>query len=283
MISNETTSRRLKRTFGRLLLSFGTLGYSYWIAPFRFALTYTDILIPRLPAAFDGFRIVAFGDVHYNWRITAKHVAQVVAMANSVQPDIVFLLGDYVSKQGKLAFPTGLADLQARLGVYAILGNHDFLGRDGIVTQQLERIGATVLRNRSLALEQGGQHVWVAGVDDLRSHQANLQQALAGIPIDEVKILLAHNPDFADRVSRVEPYIDLQLSGHTHGGQVKLPLLGPPALPHNHKEWLAGLYNVNGMWLYVNRGIGMSSIAHRLNVRPEVSVITLRSGMRGKA
>ncbi len=276
MISNETPSRRLKRTFGRLLLSFGTLGYSYFVAPFRFALTHTDIPIPRLPTAFDGFRIVAFGDVHYNWRIEAKHLAQVVVMANSVQPDVVCLLGDYVSKQGKLAFPDGLANLQARLGVYAILGNHDFLGRDRIVTRQLERIGATMLRNRNVALEQGGQRIWLAGVDDLRSHQANLQQALAGIPAVDVKILLAHNPDFAARASRLEPPIDLQLSGHTHGGQVKLPLVGPPALPHNHREWLAGRYNVNGMWLYINRGIGMSSIAHRLNVRPEVSVITLR-------
>lgn len=276
MISNETPSRRLKRTFGRLLLSFGTLGYSYLVAPFRFELTRTDIPIPRLPAAFDGFRIVAFGDVHYNWRIEAKHIAQVVAMANSVQPDVICLLGDYVSKQGKLAFPSGLADLKARLGVYAILGNHDFLGRDRIVAQQLERVGATILRNRNVAIEQGGQRIWLAGVDDLRSRQANLQQALTGIPNDEVKILLAHNPDFAARTSRIEPPIDLQISGHTHGGQVKLPLVGPPALPHNHKEWLAGRYNVNGMWLYINRGIGMSSIAHRLNVRPEVSVITLR-------
>ncbi len=276
MISNETPSRRLKRTFGRLLLSISTLGYSYFVAPFRFALTHTDIPIPHLPAAFDGFRIVAFGDVHYNWRIEAKQIAQVVTMANSAHPDVVCLLGDYVSKQGNLAFPSGLADLRARLGVYAILGNHDFLGRDRIITHQLERVGATVLRNRNVAFERSGQRIWVAGVDDLRSHQSNLQQALAGIPNDEVKILLAHNPDFAARASCIAPPIDLQLSGHTHGGQVKLPLVGPPALPHNHKEWLAGRYNVNGMWLYVNRGTGMSSIAHRLNVRPEVSVITLR-------
>jgi uncharacterized protein len=276
MISNETLSRRLKRTAGRLLLSFGTLGYSYFVAPFRFELTHTDVPIARLPAAFDGLKVVAFGDVHYNWRIVAKHIAQVVAMANNANPDAIFLLGDYVSKQGKLAFPTGLADLQARLGVYAILGNHDFLGRDRIVTRQLERSGATVLRNRNLALEQGGQRIWVAGVDDLRSRTANLGQALAGIPGTEVSILLAHNPDFAARAARIEPCIDLMLAAHTHGGQVKLPILGPPALPHNHKEWLAGLYRVNGMWLYINRGIGMSSIAHRLNVRPEVSVITLR-------
>ncbi|PZS01326.1 MAG: metallophosphoesterase, partial [Candidatus Chloroheliales bacterium] len=159
----------------------------------------------------------------------------------------------------------------------------DFLGRDRIVTQQLERIGANVLRNRNVAIERGGQRIWVAGVDDLRSRTAHLGQALAAIPADEVKILLAHNPDFAARAARIEPGIDLMLAAHTHGGQVKLPIFGPPALPHNHKEWLAGLYRVNGMWLYINRGIGMSSIAHRLNARPEVSVLILRSGMRHEA
>lgn len=276
MINNFTLKRRLMRSAGRMLLSYGTLGYSYFVAPFRFQLTRTSIFLPRLPPSFDGFRIVAFGDIHYNWRIKAQHVAQVVARANEAQPDVVFLLGDYVQKQGKSAFPTGLGDLQARLGVYAILGNHDFLGRDRIVTAQLERIGATVLRNRSVAIEQGSERIWVAGVDDLRAHSANLSHALADIPADELKILLTHNPDLAARASRIHPYIDLQLSAHTHGGQVRLPIFGPPALPHHHKEWLSGLYCVNGMWLYVNRGIGMSSIAHRLNARPEVSLITLR-------
>lgn len=277
MITNFSIKRRLARSVGRMILSFGTLGYSYFIAPFRFALTRTDIWLERLPTRFDGLRIVCFGDTHYNWRITAKHMQQVVAMTNAAQPHLICLLGDYVQKQGKSAFPTQLADLYAPLGIYGILGNHDFLGRDKLVTAQLQQAGVTVLRNRNLSIERGEQRIWLAGVDDIRQHTADLGQAVAGIPAEEFTILLAHSPDYAVRASQLSsPRIDLQLSGHTHGGQVVLPIFGPPALPHNHKEWLAGRYNVAGMQLYINRGIGMSSIAHRLNASPEVSVLTLR-------
>ena len=138
----------------------------------------------------------------------------------------------------------------------------------------LTDVGITVLRNVACKVADG---LWVAGVDDVWERYADLDLALTGVPPGEAVVLLAHEPDYADTAA-ADGRVGLQISGHSHGGQVRLPILGPPILPYLATKYDAGKYRVKDMWLYVNRGVGLISPAVRFNCRPEVTVLTFLAG-----
>ena len=145
-----------------------------------------------------------------------------------------------------------------------------------MVQAGLEAFDLPVLFNANVRLPVGSADLWLAGVGDVWEGHADLDRALAGIPSGATTILLAHEPDYADRVAGQK--VALQLSGHSHGGQVRLPLFGSPILPWLGRKYPYGLHRVGDMWLYTNRGVGLVPLAVRFNCRPEVTLIQLVSG-----
>ncbi|MGA8153243.1 MAG: metallophosphoesterase [Terriglobales bacterium] len=247
-----------------------------------------EMPLPRLPAAFDGFRIAQLSDFHYDEIFSVVPIRAAVEMVNQLHPDLVVLTGDFVTgsygrphlpdrKSAGMAQPCAslLSGVRSRLGSVAILGNHDVLTDPAFVMESLQSHGIAVLRNGSTAIEQNGMRLWLCGLDSLDG-RPNLEVAMRGIPGDEAVILLVHEPDFADRAARHS--VDLQLSGHSHGGQIWLPGIGAPWLPQFARKYPRGQYRVGSLPLYTNIGLGTIRVPVRLNCPPEVTLVTLRTG-----
>jgi predicted MPP superfamily phosphohydrolase len=157
---------------------------------------------------------------------------------------------------------------------YAIMGNHDATAYPELIVAALESHQIPVLKNRSVPLERSGRRIWLAGIDDVLKGSPDLAATLAAIPPGETTILLAHEPDFADQAARHA--VDLQFSGHSHGGQIWIPGIGAPWLPEKAHKYPRGLYQVGGLTLYTNFGIGTIRVPIRINCPPEVTLFTLR-------
>lgn len=277
----ESLSRRrfIKRLAGGLgavtLTSLGPAAYARLVEPHWLRLSRLDVRLDGLQPHLDGFKVLLLSDLHRGPQVDQSHIAQAVDLAQAVQPDLVLLAGDYVSRSADYAPSCAkeLARLQAPAGIHACLGNHDHWTDADAVAGALTDVGIGVLRNQASLVVEG---LWVAGVDDVWERQDDLDAALSGVGQSGTVLLLAHEPDFADQVAR-DGRVALQLSGHTHGGQVNLPLLGPPVLPYLGQRYPAGLYQIGPMQLYVTRGVGLVSPAVRFNCRPEVTLLTLRA------
>ena len=245
-----------------------------------------NIRLPGLPEAFHGFRIVLMGDMHFGPYIGQAQVQRAVRLGLSLKPDLTILTGDFVShpflerngpRGARHAEPCAqvLQQLKAT-PVVSILGNHDYWNDPDIVAEILDSHGLQVLRNQAIPLERDGQRIWVVGVDDVYEDANDLDQALQGVPPTETRIVAVHEPDFADETARHS--IDLQVSGHSHGGQVRIPGYGAPVLPRLGRKYPIGLNRVGNLQVYTNRGIGMVAPPVRLNCSPEVTLITLVGG-----
>ena len=246
-----------------------------------------SIRLRSLPEAFHGFRIVFMGDMHFGPYAGKPQVERAVRLALSLKPDLTILSGDFVSHP--LSLPNGpegarhaepcaevLQQLTGTLPgtrVVSVLGNHDHWNGPDAVADALDSHGLKVLRNQSLPLERDGRRIWIVGVDDVYAHANDLDKALERVPATETKIVAVHEPDFADRTAK-HP-VDLQLSGHSHGGQVRIPGYGAPILPHLGRKYPIGLNQVRDLQVYTNRGIGVVFPPVRLNCSPEVTLITL--------
>jgi predicted MPP superfamily phosphohydrolase len=204
------------------------------------------------------------------------HVARAVQIANDLQPDLTVLTGDYVWHDAQDIFDLApvLGQLNARLGVFSILGNHDVWTSPRLIKQALQRQHIPVLHNRGVTLGSGAGQFYLAGIDDGWSGHPDLAAALESIPRIMPTILLAHEPDLADEFA-LDRRIDLQLSGHTHGGQVQLANNKPLVAPYLGRKYVSGLHRVREMWVYTSRGIGTTGIPLRLNCPPEITHITL--------
>ena len=197
--------------------------------------------------------------------------------ANELAPDLIVLTGDYVLETAESIFDLtpALARLNARHGIFAILGNHDHWTNPAVVQQGLAEYGIELLHNRGVLLNQS--QLLLAGVDDLWSGEPDIEAALADWREDVPTVLLAHEPDFADDFL-ADGRIQLQLSGHSHGGQVRVPGMGPVVLPRYAQKYHNGLYSVSQGQVYTNRGIGIIGPAVRLNCPPEITEIVLQVG-----
>jgi predicted MPP superfamily phosphohydrolase len=246
-----------------------------------------DMPLARLPAAFDGFTIAQLSDFHYDEVFSIVPIRRAIEMVNRLNPDLVVLTGDFVTvpmfsldsqrQSAKVAEPCAklLSQLRSRLGSFAVLGNHDVESDAGFVTASLQSHGITVLRNRSQVVEQDGARLWFCGLDSL-DRDPRLDLALRGVPGDDAVILLVHEPDFADEASGYS--VDLQLSGHSHGGQIWLPGIGAPWLPEHARKYPRGHYTVGALPLYTNVGLGTIRMPVRLNCVPEVTLFILHAG-----
>lgn len=250
-------------------------------------ITRLDVPLRRLPSRFDGLRIVQLSDFHYDRYVDVRIITSAVQAANQLQPDLVVLTGDFVTQgpfTGQYDPPSArdaepcsqiLSRLRSRLGIFAVLGNHDYYTDPNMVAEILRSRGFHVLRNHSFAVEQEGSRLWIAGVNDVVAGADDLELALQKIPASETVVLLAHEPDFADWVPPGR--VDLQLSGHSHGGQIVLPVIGPPYLPPLARKYPWGLRQLGPLTLYTNRGVGTITLPLRFNCPPEITLFTLRS------
>jgi hypothetical protein len=268
------------------IAALGTDGY---LESYRLQLKKIEIPLRRLPHQFDGFTIVQLSDFHYEEEFSALPIRRSVELVNSLRPDLVVFTGDFVTvpmfrfgQRGARAsanavFPCAavLSGIKAPMGSFAILGNHDAYSNPALVASGLRSHGIPLLKNSCVPIERDGARFWLAGVDDALEGQPDLGAAIKKIPSGEPIILLAHEPDFADEAALTP--VDLQLSGHSHGGQIWIPGLGAPWLPPLARNYPRGFYKIENMLLYTNVGIGTIRAPIRINCIPEVTHITLRS------
>lgn len=277
----KATRRGFLKAFGHTVIG-GSLaavtGYTYatYVEPGWLSIERVQIPCKNLKPALGGLKVVQMSDFHLHPFTEVGLIQAAVDKANALKPDLTLLTGDYVLAGADSIFELApvLAGLNARYGVFTILGNHDWWTDAVVVRQGLRQQGLPVLHNEGVLLQIGGQQLYVAGVDDCWSGQPNLEAALAQLPAGVPAILLAHEPDFAEQFAR-DGRLSLQLSGHSHGGQVRLPGLAPFVLPRYAEKYHTGLYQVDGMWLYTNRGIGVIGPPVRFNCPPEITEITL--------
>jgi len=280
-------SRFTRRNFliGTGVTAAGLALYSGEISRHELDIVYRPIAIANLPEPFHGYRIVQISDIHLDEYTEPFFLERIVRHVNTLAPDLVLLTGDFIT-HGSLTFIAGghalrrcaeiLTTLTAPLR-YAVLGNHDVNFDAPEVVRALTAHGTPVLVNQYLPVERKGSRFWLCGVDDPGTSSPNLDLAIPAKP-DGPVILMAHEPDYADSVI-AHPrghLVDLMLSGHSHGGQVRLPFLGPLILPPMGLKYPEGHYRFDQMQLYVNRGIGTVGLPFRLNCPPEITVITLQ-------
>ncbi len=243
--------------------------------------TQVKLTLPRLAPEFHGYRLVQFSDIHMDKWMTPERFSPVVDLVNQQQPDMVAVTGDFVTQEADRYAP-GLVPILRRIsakdGVLAIRGNHDHWAGGPGVNRIIRDSGMVNLCNTAITLRRGAARLHFAGVDDYYVHADRLDLALRKVPAGGAAILLAHEPDYAD-VSAKTGRFDLQISGHTHGGQIDLPVFGRLFLPKYARKYPCGLYHVGDMWLYTNRGLGMTHFHIRYNAKSEITVYTLESGI----
>jgi uncharacterized protein len=266
---------------GSLVLGADTFAYGRLLEPRWLEVSRVPVAVPGLAAAFDGYRIAQISDLHVdNVWMTQERLGTVVSAVNRLNPDLVAITGDFITG-GPLEpllpiLRDELMQLHAPNGVVAVLGNHDHWSGPDLVRGALRDTGMTVLANEVATVERSGTALQVAGVDDHWEGLDRLDLVQRRLTASAPAILLAHEPDFAD-ISAATGRFALQLSGHSHGGQISLPLLGPPLLPPFALRYPRGRYQVGSMVQYTNRGVGMLRPYGRLNCRPEITLVTLRS------
>ncbi len=252
--------------------------YSWQIEPRRIRVTKVNLPVPDLPEAFEGYRIAHISDLHLNFDLLEEHLPVVVDKVNRLNPDMVAMTGDFTGPGAGLQASTkDLAQFQAPDGAWSVLGNHDYHHGVEEVRLATKRAGMRLLCNQQGRISRGRDSLVIAGVDDMLWGFPDLSAALDGVGPDDRVILLAHEPDYA-RIAAADPRIALQLSGHAHAGQVRLPGIGPLILPIFGQLYPFGAYRVGNLGLYVTAGIGAAKYVLRFNCIPEIAVITLVRG-----
>jgi hypothetical protein len=240
-------------------------------------ITTTDIWLRRLSSAHDGLRIVQLTDLHHSLFTPLEEIQRAVHLVNHLRPDLVALTGDYVTLSRDYIWPLAqaLGKVRARLGVFAVLGNHDFQVDPDEVTRALRAQHIRVLRNSHYPLRSRSATLWLVGIDDLWWQADDLDVALHSVPTHDAKILLCHNP-LGVRIAS-EQGVDLVLSGHTHGGQVRLPVVGSVyGRSKLGERFVEGWNRLNGTQIYVSRGIGKVLVPLRVGCPPEIACLRLR-------
>ncbi|WP_231943336.1 metallophosphoesterase [Calothrix sp. NIES-3974] len=258
------------------------LFYAYFIEPNWIEINSIHLTLPHLAQEFNNYRLVQISDIHISKWMTQKRLNYVFQLVNAQKPDLIVLTGDFVSRRQQRFIPllqNTIGQLNAPDGKIAVLGNHDYWSDPEGVDQALTTNQIQNLRNAVTQISRGKAKLYIAGVDDVMVGQHRLDRVINNLPHDGAAILLAHEPDFADTSVKTHKF-DLQLSGHSHAGQLRIPFVTPPVLPILGRKYYAGLYDLGEMKLYTNRGIGMTGFHLRFNARPEITVFTLDAGSR---
>ena len=243
----------------------------YWLTVTELTITDLDV-----PPAFDGLRIAFLTDIHHGPYFSLSRVRDLVEHTNALQPDLILLSGDYVHLESRYIGPCfhELAALHAPLGVYGTLGNHDHYQGALLTSERMVKAGIEWLNNRSLWVERDGARIKVGGVGDLMEGSQNLEATIHDVVDTDFVILLSHNPEYAERLDT--DLVDLQLSGHSHGGQVTLFGRWAPLLPLDYgQKYRSGVVFTDHTVVVVSRGIGTITPPIRLFCRPEIVLVRL--------
>lgn len=254
-----------------------TSAYARLIEPYNYRVSRTDIFIRDLPERFENFRITQLTDIHHGRIVGLDEVRQVVDLAQKTKPDLFALTGDYTTSYRRYIEPCSeaLGDLNAAEGVWAVLGNHDHYTDRELTTRALERKHITVLNNANTVLRRGSETIQLSGIDDWSWAGTDWPRALSGLDHKRPTVLLSHQPSVLDLAESQQ--VSLILSGHTHGGQIKLPVLGAPArFATKELKYAHGLFRRGETQLYVSSGTGVIGLPVRFGVRPEIAVLRLR-------
>ena len=285
----ETNRRQLWRRRLRISVGFFLLAillceiWGFLIEPNRLVVNHATIQINNWPRDFNGLRIAVIGDIHAGAPfIDDLKLRLLVERTNQQQPDLVVLLGDFMSQDtwhGHRVAPEIIANhlkyLQAPLGVYAVLGNHDWWDNGFDVRRSLEQAGIRVLENDVSEVKRGEGSFWLAGLSDLWTRPQKVPETLAKIPSGSAIVALTHNPDVFQHLPQSVP---LLLAAHTHGGQVNFPFIGTPVVPSRFgQRYSAGHVFENDHHLFVTTGIGTSILPVRFRVPPEIVILTIAS------
>jgi uncharacterized protein len=258
--------------------------YTVLLEPGWFRVETVRIPLRRLPKPFSGIRISQISDIHMGGWMDKERLQRVVDLLLKQESDLILITGDFLTghgflsshKQAVVDLKEVMAPLAHTVPTFAVLGNHDYWTDAQAVREMLASCGITDLTNSVFTLTRENASLHLCGVDDVWAGDVRLDEVIARLNDGSPAILLAHEPDFAD-ISSATGKFDLQVSGHSHGGQVVLPLLGPPILPYLGNKYPSGLYQVGNMAQYTNRGVGMLSPAVRFNCPPEITVFVLES------
>ncbi|WP_042349109.1 metallophosphoesterase [Bacillus massiliigorillae] len=275
----------LKRSIATILsisgIGVGSRYYAEYIEPYWIDITNHTISDEYIPNGFSGTTIVQFSDTHLGFQYQLNNLEKTVQLINKIQPDLIVFTGDLMDKPNHYDSPTKiipiLQKLHAPFGKFCIFGNHDHGGYGSdLYKQTMEDSGFMVLQNANTIITNSlKQSIYISGIDDAMLGRPNWENTLNNIPKDAYSILLSHAPDFADRAKNEN--VSLQLSGHSHGGQVKIPFYGALITPPFAKKYYEGMYNLGNMKLYVNKGLGTTRMPLRFFTRPEITIFTLQA------
>jgi uncharacterized protein len=267
----------------------GGAGYSFFVEPQILRITRHSIRLRGLVPSLQDLRIVQLTDIHLGPWISQRYIEKVIERTNALEADFIVLTGDYVHKSPRYIAPvvSTLQGLRAKIGIVGILGNHDWWEGAELTRQEFARVGIPLIDNSRMFITKERQLVassteglCIAGVGDLWEDDVNFEKALGGVPPELPRILLSHNPDVAEdsRLSRKEYRVDLMMSGHTHGGQIRIPGFGAPIVPSRYKQKYAqGLVSGPFCPVYISRGIGVTVLPLRFGVPPEIAVFELNA------
>ena len=278
-------AQRLRVAFAAIVLFLAALAFwGFLIEPRRLVVQQQTIQIDNWPQPLDGLRIAVLSDIHVdNWSITEQKLRTIVERTNALHPDLIVILGDYMSSNGWVThrvepevFGPILKDLHAPLGVYSVLGNHDSWYGGVKVRRGLEQNGIKVLENEVTHVDVRGTSLWLVGLADLWTRPQRISETIAKVPEGQPLIALTHNPDIFPNVPQRVP---LLLAGHTHGGQVRFPIVGSVVESSDYGErWERGHVFEDNHHLFVTSGIGTSIVPVRFGLPPEIVLLTLKSG-----
>jgi predicted MPP superfamily phosphohydrolase len=258
--------------------SAAELGYATRIEPLRVVTEERLIQIPKLPTSFEGYKIALFSDIHLYPFTPLKVVRDAVQQANAFRPDLVIIPGDFVWRSRDAVFDLApvLSQLNPAHGIFAVMGNHDHGKGADFIASALNNAGVRVLRNEGITIQRGRDAIYLAGLDSAWNGTPLPKAAFEKRRGELTTIVAVHEPDYIRTLVPAFP-VDLQLSGHSHGGQIRLPLIGPIILPPMGEIYSMGLYRVGNAQLYTTRGIGTIHVNARFNCLPEVTAITLHA------
>ncbi len=296
MPKTQEPKRRLltRRRFLQVLGAAGVAGiWGYWHAfhysPYAPVVSRRRIAVKGLPSVFAGLNIVHLTDLHHSDIVPMAYLEDCIRRANALDPDVVFLTGDYITMDSQLGRPEIrrrfleplkklFRNIRARIGVYAVLGNHDVAAAFHEIRDPIERAGIVLLQDNHVFLEREGRRLAVAGFRDFGTQIVDPQRTFGEIPPDEPALILMHNPDLFPDLD--ENRNGLIFAGHTHGGQVRIPYYGPVGdyIPSKYgNRYSEGIFHRGDLSMLVNRGLGMIRMPIRIHCRPEIAQVILEA------